>query len=134
MEVFLEILFAFLEILLEVAVELAGETLMDIMGRVLVELFEIPEFRNPAVAGVGYLLLGGIGGGLSVLIFPHPLVHPSRIHGVSLLISPVITGLVMSFVGSVLRRRSIRTLRIETFAYGFVFAFGMALVRLLFAK
>jgi hypothetical protein len=40
----------------------------------------------------------------------------------------------MSLVGSLLQRRSIRTLRIETFAYGFVFAFGMALVRLLFAK
>ena len=88
----LELLFALLEILLEVAVEIAGEALVELVGRVVLGLFEIPGFSNRFVANIGYLPLGCTGGALSVLILPHPLVHPSRIHGISLLISPVITG------------------------------------------
>jgi hypothetical protein len=45
------------------------------------------------------------------------------------LISPVITGLVMAFAGILLRRRGKKITGIESFAYGFSFAFGMALVR-----
>lgn len=36
--------------------------------------------------------------------------------------------------GAVLRRRDKRVTRIESFGYGFSFAFGMALVRFFFAK
>jgi len=71
---------------------------------------------------------------LSVLIFPHPLFHPSRIHGISLLISPVIAGLLMALLGSTLRKRGKKVVRLESFGYGFAFAFGMALIRLIYAR
>jgi hypothetical protein len=61
-------------------------------------------------------------------MFPHPLAHPSRIHGISLLVSPVIVGVVMSLIGSVQRNRDKRVAQIESFGYGFAFAFGMAVV------
>lgn len=70
-------------------------------------------------------------GGISVLFFPHPIVHPSRFHGVSLIISPVLALLGMSFVGSTMRKRN-RVMQLESFGYGFAFAFGMALVRFFF--
>jgi hypothetical protein len=73
-------------------------------------------------------------GGLSLLIFPHPLIHPSRIHGISLLINPVIAGGVMSLIGFMLRKRDKRVVQIENFGYGFAFAFGMALLRFFFAQ
>jgi hypothetical protein len=73
------------------------------------------------------LLLGAATGALSVLIFPHPLFHHSHVHGVSLVISPVVTGLVMSQIGSVQRRRGRESTPMDW--YGFVFALAMAAMR-----
>jgi len=82
----------------------------------------------------GHLLLGGIFGFLSILLFPHPLMHPTRFHGISLLLSPILTGLFMSLIGAAIRRRAKTSIRIESFGYGFLFAFGMAMIRLIFAR
>ncbi len=87
------------------------------------------ELRNPLLACVGYAFLGAVVGVVSLFLFPHPLVHRSRIPGVSLIAGPMLAGFGMSFVGSFRRRRNQRVIQIESFAYGFAFAFGMAIVR-----
>ncbi|HEY2468335.1 MAG TPA: hypothetical protein VGI45_10940 [Terracidiphilus sp.] len=86
---------------------------------------------NPPLTILKFTLLGLGFGFLSVLFFPHPLVHPTKVHGISLLISPGVTGLIMGLIGRSVRRRGNSPVRIESFAYGFTFAFAMALVRLL---
>jgi hypothetical protein len=86
---------------------------------------------NPPFTIVKFTLLGLSLSFLSVLILPHPLLHPSRFHGISLLISPFITGLIMGFIGRTVRRRGEIPVQIESFAYGFTFAFAFALIRLL---
>jgi len=78
---------------------------------------------------VAFTLVGVAFGFLSAWMFPHPLVHPSKLHGISLLISPVLTGLVMAYIGRAWRRRGRTSVRIESFGYGFTFALAMALVR-----
>lgn len=40
----------------------------------------------------------------------------------------------MAFIGHKLRQQRKQVVRIESFTYGFAFAFGMALIRLIFAK
>ena len=130
MDILLEFLLILLELLLEAGLELAGEAVLDLAGRAVLEVFDVSESRNPVLVGTGYLLLGFLTGGISVLIVPHPLMHRSRVHGISLLISPVITGTVMWMVGSWLRKRGKRVVQIEGFWYGFVFALAMALMRL----
>ena len=133
-----ELLFAFLEILLEIffeaAFEFAAESIGAFIWRGLAAIFRTSEFKNPLVAVVGYLLLGGAVGGLSLLFFPHPLVHRSRVPGLSVFVSPILAGLGMSLVGSTLRQRNKKPMQIESFGYGFAFAFGMALVRFFFVK
>jgi hypothetical protein len=89
---------------------------------------------SPILAAVGYLLLCVIFGAISVFLIPHPMVRPSKIHGVSLIVSPVITGLIMSQVGVLLRRNGKKTVRIESFAYGFTFALGVAAVRFAYLR
>ena len=86
---------------------------------------------NPPFTILKFTLLGVGLGFLSVLVLPHPVVRPSRLHGMSLLISPVLTGLIMGFVGRSVRRRGKTPVQIESFAYGFTFAFAFALIRLL---
>jgi hypothetical protein len=114
--------------------QIFAEAVFDLIARAIAAVFQNSEIRNRSIASVGYALLGLFAGAASIFLLPHPLFHPSRVHGISLLISPVLTGALMAIIGSMLRRQGRETVRIESFTYGFIFAFGMALVRLLFTK
>ena len=132
----MEILFALLEILLEAvletALEAAGEAIFVFLLTAIAEAL-LPDDR-PVLSAVGYFLLGAGAGGLSLIWFPSPLVHPSRFHGISLILSPLLTGLLMALLGTILRKHNKRTVNLESFGYGYVFAFGMALVRFIFTR
>ena len=86
----LELLFLLLELFLkfffEAAFEFAAELLGSFIWRGVAAVFDTTEFKNPALACIGYMFLGGVVGGLSLLLFPHPLVHPSGSPG---LLSPI---------------------------------------------
>ena len=121
-----------LEIFLEAFFEFAISWLGALILRGIAEAFDTSEFKNPLQACIGYGFFGAAAGALSLLFIPHPLVHPSRVPGLSLVVSPVLAGLGMSLVGSFLRKRSKKGMQIESFWYGFAFAFGMAIVRFFF--
>jgi len=133
----LDLLAAILEIFLEIVAEALFEFAAEFVGalilRGLAEVFDTSEFKNPLLACIGYVFLGGVTGCLSLLLFPHPLFHPSRIPGLSVILSPMLAGLGMWMVGVVLRKQNKKVMQIESFGYGFAFAFGMAIVRFLFA-
>jgi hypothetical protein len=133
LELLVALLEIFLEIFLEAAFEFAAEFIGALIWRGLAAEVDTTEFKGPLLACIGYVILGGVTGGLSLLFFPHPLFHPSRIPGLSVVISPVLAGLGMWMVGTSLRKRNKKAMQIESFGYGFAFAFGMALVRFLFA-
>ncbi len=138
-DLLLAVLSGVFEILLDVLFQVAMEGVTALAVRSIrnkVEEYRVAESEatSPILAGAGYLLLGAAFGGVSVYLFPHPLVHPSKIHGISLVVSPVITGLIMSQVGSLLRRTGKDTVQIESFGYGFAFAFGVAVIRFLFVR
>lgn len=129
----LEILFEFfIQIVLEFFLQVFGELLIELGLRSLAEPFGEREARSPVLAFIGYAILGLIAGGISLLVFPHAFVRSTKLHGISLLISPVLAGGAMSLFGAWRRRRGEKLLRLDSFAYGFIFAFGMALVRFLF--
>jgi hypothetical protein len=133
-DLFAALFAAFAEIFFEALFELFCGVIGDLTVRFARGLVAEVRTMPPILASVGYLSFGVIAGSVSVLVFPHPLVHPSRFHGISILVSPLITGLVMSQVGVLLRRRGRQSIRIESFGYGFAFAFGMALIRFLFTQ
>jgi hypothetical protein len=139
-ELIAAILGAIAELLFELFVELIAAAVLGLAYRALLGLFTgLAEALkdNHILTGFMYALLGPLAGALSLLLLPHPLIqreHPNRFHGISLLISPILAGLVLSSVGSVIRRRGIKVTPVETFGYGFAFALGMALIRFLFAK
>ncbi len=89
---------------------------------------------NPIAAAVLLVVVGLALGSLSALIFPHPLVHPSKLHGISLLISPLLAGLAMAAIGRGVQRRGRVPVRIESFGYGFAFAFAVALIRFVMVR
>lgn len=132
-ELLAQIVLALVETFFDAILELAGEALMDLLSRAASEVFKSDEPPHPIRSFLALGFLGALVGGASLVIFPHPLFHRSRFHGISLIISPIATGAAMSAFGAVLRSRGKRVVQIERFPYAVVFAFGMALVRLIWA-
>lgn len=126
----LELLGLLLEFLIEALLQFAGGAILDGIFRAMGAVFS-PD--RPIIAAFAYAGLGALVGSASLVLFPHPLVKPSRFHGISLLISPLFVGSAMSLLGSFLESKNKKSIQIESFGYGFAFAFGMALVRLVFA-
>jgi hypothetical protein len=118
----------------EAFLAIAGEILVSLLARVYKSLFKaILELGQVATAAC-VALLGFLTGACSVIIFPHPLIRTTKMHGVSLILSPMLAGLVMSQLGRLLRNRGARTIQIESFVYGFAFALAMAVIRFAFVQ
>ena len=130
MELLLQIIFEFF---LEFIVQIIGEVFLEVVVRKLSPVPWDHKALNAILAVIMYLGLGVIIGWLSILIFPHSFIRSSRLHGISLIIMPLLAGLTMSGIGWLRERQGQPVIRLDTFAYGFIFAFGMALVRFLFA-
>ena|ERR1700733_4043394 len=132
-ELLLSLLYVFAEALLEALLEIVGEAVFALISRATGNLFTALLKSNRFLTTIGFAV--GVAAGFStLLVFPHRLVQPSRFHGISLLISPLIAGLVMSQVGRAVRRQGLEAVEIESFGYGFIFALGMALIRFVFVK
>ena len=123
-----------LELLFEALVEIGISAIIAGVYRSLRQFRITARRGNPVAAAVWLVTVGLALGFLSVLILPHPLVHPSKLYGLSLLISPLLAGLAMAVVGRGVRRRGHVPVRIESFAYGFAFAFALALIRFLMVR
>jgi hypothetical protein len=125
-----EFLFALLQVFFEALLEFAGEIVVDLLSRSAAEVLKAEEPPHPIGSLLACTLYGAIGGAISLVVLPHPL-FPPIIHGLSLFVSPVLTGAAMSGIGTLLRKRGKRVVQIESFPYAFAFALGMALVRFL---
>jgi hypothetical protein len=122
---------AIFEIFFEIVVQLFGEVLIEFGLQMLAEPFQ--RRPNPWVAGIGYVMLGAIVGGVSLLVFRAHLVGPAwRV--VNLIVTPVVAGLCMTAIGAWRARRGDPVLRIDRFAYGYLFALSFALLRFWFAN
>jgi hypothetical protein len=129
-ELLLQILLALAEVFFEALLEIGGEALLDLLSRASSEVFKPAEPPNPVTSCLALGFLGVLVGAASTVIFPHPLFHRSKFHGISLILSPIAAGTAMSALGAMLRKHGKQVVQIESFPYAFAFAFGMALVRL----
>ena len=135
MEEFLTgVLLALGEALFELFLEFALGALLAFVATALKSLFKAFAGARPILSAIAFALLGAAAGAFSLLVFPHPLFHPSRFHGVSLVFIPLAAGWAMSVVGRYRRRRGRDAVRIESFGYGYTFALALALIRFLFVK
>jgi hypothetical protein len=128
------LLAAIAEVLFEAVFETACGALASLLTRATSKLFKAITDVNPAATALSLGMLGALVGFLSVVTYPHALVHPSQFHGVSVIASPVLTGLAMFELGRLLRSHGRSVMPIDSFGYGFVFAFAMALVRFLMLR
>ncbi len=132
MEIILEILFALFGGLLQALFEILAQAVFEVAAEIglrgLVEPLRRSRPINPFLAGVGYLLYGAIAGGLSLLI-PKMFTAPLWLRVLNLVVTPVACGFIMAKLGQVRQRRGEKTIRIDRFLYGYLFALAMAIVR-----
>jgi len=79
-----------------------------------------------------YCIFGAIAGALSLLILPHQLIESQTLIYLNLIITPVIAGVCMAYIGFLRKKKGKNTIRLDTFLYGFSFALVMTLVRFWF--
>jgi hypothetical protein len=120
-----------LEIVGEILLQGVIEALAELGLHALAEPFRKP--RNPWLAGMGYAVFGAMAGGLSLLVFPSHLVAGEMMRIVNLVLTPIAAGLLMCAMGAWRARRGDAVLRIDRFAYGYLFALALAVVRFSFA-
>jgi hypothetical protein len=126
--------------MLEFLLQLLGEFLIQVIGQALVELgmhSMIEPFLkppNPWIASVGHTLFGVMLGSLSLFVFPDYLVHSDSFRIANLILTPIGVGACMSALGAWRIRRGENALRIDKFAYGYLFALSIALIRFWWAK
>ncbi len=123
-----------LEFLFEVLGEFVFQIILEAMAEAGLHVVAKPNRKppNPFLAAIGYAVFGAIAGGLSLLIFPHNFVPaPWRI--TNTLVTPVAAGLLMSALGAWRERRGQDRIRIDRFAYGYLFALGLGVVRFFYA-
>lgn len=123
---------ALIQFVAEVVIQIVAELLAELGLRSLKTRFEKPP--NPWLAALGYALLGGALGGVSLWLLPQH-VTPAGIGRVAVLVFvPLLAGLAMAALGAWRARRGQVLLRIDRFSYGYLFALAFALVRHAFAS
>ncbi len=124
-----------MEILVELIVQFVGEVLLQIVFQLLAELGlrglrrVTVEIVNPWVAVLFYVLLGAGLGWLSVQILPSLLLASRTAQLANLVVTPILAGLAMVALGAWRRRREQALIRLDGFAYGYLFALSMAVIR-----
>lgn len=127
-----------MELFLELLLQLLGELLLQLALEICFELglqsIAAPFRRksNPLFAAIGYALFGSIAGALSLAAFPTLFIvsHPGRLTNLAL--TPILAGCAMVAIGSWRRSRDQELVRLDRFAYGYLFALAMAPVRFSF--
>lgn len=116
------------------------ELIFQVFGELLVELglhaVAAPFRREPKVwlVVLGYLALGALVGAASLWIFPAHLTRDGWPRLLNLVVTPVVAGGAMTLMGLWRARRGDTLLRIDRFAYGYLFALAVAVVRFNFAE
>lgn len=129
------------EALLVCLLELAGPLLefllsfaFEILAELGVRMWKAPvRPAHPVVAGIGYALVGGGLGGLSAVVVPSLVLQHPALAIAHFVLSPLAAGLLMAGIGALRRRRGEALVRLDSFAYGWLFAAAFASVRLALA-
>ena len=121
------------ESVIELAIELVfyggGELLVEGVARLLGASFGRRGRNHPVAAGAGLLALGAMLGVASWWVWPYRVVASGPYPGISLLIPPVVNGLLTQALGTWRTNHDWPRTYLSTFWGGALFAFGMAGVR-----
>jgi hypothetical protein len=128
-EIIIQIIWWIVQFLGELLLQAFGELIAELIGRSVKEPFRRPKPIHPWLAAIGYGIFGAIAGAISLWVLPSLFISAEWLRIVNLIATPLVAGLMMERLGAWREMKDQETIRLDTFAYGFVFALSMALVR-----
>jgi hypothetical protein len=133
-----------MEAIFEILLQFIFEVVLEVVAQILVELgFESlasplrnESERNPILATVGYVLFGLILGGLSLVLFPEPIIKNSLLKILNFAVSPILVGFSLCLFSYIWKRNTLgeNFFKLEKFVFGFVFALSYSLIRFIFTN
>jgi len=126
MEAIFEIILSFLW---EIFGNLLVQFLLEVGLRALIEPFRKSEARHPVLAFLGCIILGTVAGYLSLFLLPYQLFHAQHLRGYSLFFVPLASGVAMAGLRLLRQRQEKQLVFLDSFTYGYTFAFFMTFVR-----
>lgn len=129
MEIIAEIIFALLQVFGELFLQVVVEALIEFGLHGLGDAFKRQKPPHPLLAAFGYALLGAAAGAISLCIFPQRFIAAPWLRILNLAVTPIAASSIMAAIGAWRRRNDKDLIRLDRFAYGFLFAFAMAIVR-----
>ena len=120
--------------MLEIAWQIVFEVLTGLGWDSLKESLGGKRGSRPVLAGFGHFLMGLGAGVLSLLTFGSRLMPRPLVPGLSLVLSPIATGIAMHRIGEWRVERGRDRPALFSFWGGAIFAFGMALVRYVYLE
>ncbi|MGD9367217.1 MAG: hypothetical protein PVH87_16075 [Desulfobacteraceae bacterium] len=117
------------EIFFELLAQAAFELLAEFGLRSLVEPLRRPKPIHPILATFGYAIYGAGAGALSLALLPDLFIKLRSLQIANLIITPVLCGVLMGVRGALRKKKEKDVIPLDSFLYGFVFAFAMAGVR-----
>ena len=133
MEILFELLFEFLWLLAEAALQILFEWGFGYLLRSAGDLFKEDRPVSRLLVSMGYVALGIVAGHISLRLFPNYLIRSTAGQWLNLLATPVLAGLAMAATGKWRIRKNQELIHMDRFTYGFLFALTMAIVRFKFA-
>ena len=127
-EIIIQIVWTILQFLGELLLQAFFEFIAEVIGRSVKEPFRRPKPVHPWLAAIGYIIFGVAAGALSVWILPTLFITSQWLRIANLVLTPLVSGLLMDRLGAWREGKDQETIRLDTFAYGFLFALSMALV------
>lgn len=130
-----------MEFILELLFEIFGQFILQFLFEALsaagLHLFRKSSDTAPTspwLAVAGYVILGAVCGALSLWLFPGFFIKSYLGRAISLVVTPILAGAAMALMGAWRRKRGQELLRLDKFAYAYVFALAMAVVRFCFGQ
>jgi hypothetical protein len=126
-----ELLLLILQGIWEIFWDLLLQSLFQLAAEILIHAFHGARktAAGPYVTALGYTVLGGIAGLISLLLFPHAFIRRMWLRIVNMAITPLIVAELMTTIGRMRIRKGQTTIRLDTFSCAYIFALAMALVR-----
>jgi len=113
------------ELVLELLVELFGETLID----VAVHRFGGGETGRTTARIILFALLGAAIGAASLFLFPAHFIRTAGLRITSVLLTPILAGAAFAWIGGRRERKGKPVSSLEAFWPAYAFALAMAVVR-----
>ena len=126
------------ELILQLVIEIVGEVVFEFFVALgwesLTDSMRPKRQLPPVMASIGHFLAGLCAGAVSLLVMSQRLSPYSPWPGISLLLAPLGTGLMMHGLGNLWEGRGRSRPVLFSFRAGAVFAFGMSLARFMYIE